>query len=198
MAVGQVNANDPRVKRTRQLLHRTMLDLMQEKGFASITVQDIAERSTLNRATFYAHFEDKYDLLDSVMREGIQQALAASVPETAPLNRVTLQALCRTMFTYLAGIQERCRPRDRQLDPMLEKAAQEVLQGFMVRWLQQAPPNSLPCDACVETAAAMMSWAIFGAASQWSQGARTQSAHDVATQVTTILSEGVAAVLDMP
>ncbi len=195
MAVGQVNAHDPRVKRTRQLLHQTMLDLMQEKSFASITVQDIAERSTLNRATFYAHFEDKYDLLDSIMREGVQQALAASVPDPAPLNRATLQAVCRTMFIYLAGIQNHCKSRDRQLDPMLEKAAQEVLEGFMMHWLQQAPPHSLPCGACVDTVAAVMSWAIFGAASQWSQDARTRSADEVATQVATILIDGVAGAL---
>ncbi len=60
---------DPRVKRTRQLLQRAFLDLYQEKSFSLITVQDIAERATVNRVTFYAHFEDKYALMDSLMRE---------------------------------------------------------------------------------------------------------------------------------
>jgi len=64
-----MNPNDPRVKRTRQLLQQALMDLLREKGFQAITVQDIAERATLNRATFYAHFTDKYDLIDNVMRE---------------------------------------------------------------------------------------------------------------------------------
>ncbi len=56
-----VNANDPRVKRTRQLLLQAFMALLEEKQHIySISVQDIAERATVNRATFYAHFEDKY------------------------------------------------------------------------------------------------------------------------------------------
>src|SRR5712691_7035261 len=135
MVIGQVNANDPRVKRTRHLLQQTLLDLMREQSFTAITVQDLAERSTLNRATFYAHFEDKYDLLDSIMREGVQQALAGTVPDIAPRTSETLCTVCRGVFTYLAQVQDHCKPRDRQFDPMLEKAVQGVLYEFIVRWL---------------------------------------------------------------
>src|SRR6266849_3955451 len=71
---------DPRVKRTRQLLQQAFLELFREKSFASITVQDIAERATVNRATFYAHFEDKYALLDSMIREQFQQVAASKLP----------------------------------------------------------------------------------------------------------------------
>jgi len=42
---------------------------MMERRFRDITVQEIADRATVNRATFYAHFEDKFDLLDSAIRE---------------------------------------------------------------------------------------------------------------------------------
>lgn len=195
MATGQVNANDPRVKRTRHLLQRTLLDLMREQSFQAITVQDIAERSTLNRATFYAHFEDKYDLLDSIMREGVQQALAGAVPDTAALTGETLRALCRTAFTYLAELQDHCKPRDRQFDPMLQKAVQDVLHEFVARSLRHVPCADLPGGASADMVAAILSWAIFGAASQWSQGARAQPVDEVAAQVAIVLSEGVAVVL---
>jgi AcrR family transcriptional regulator len=65
----QVKGVDQRTKRTHQLLQQTLLELMQEKRFASVTVQDIAERATVNRTTFYAHFADKYHLLDSFLHE---------------------------------------------------------------------------------------------------------------------------------
>ncbi|HWE64222.1 MAG TPA: TetR/AcrR family transcriptional regulator [Chloroflexota bacterium] len=195
MAIGQVNANDPRVKRTRQLLQQTLLDLMREKSFAAITVHDLAERSTLNRATFYAHFEDKYDLLDSIMREGVEQALAGILPDAAPLTAQTLRTLCQAVFTYLAQIQDRCEARRRLLEPMLEKAAQEVLHGFMVRWLQRVPPASLPGGASTETVASVVSWAIFGAASQWSRAPWAQSVDEAAAQVATVLIDGVAAAI---
>ncbi|WP_242219747.1 TetR/AcrR family transcriptional regulator [Bacillus cereus group sp. BfR-BA-01380] len=63
------NSNDPRVKRTRQAIRDALISLIHEKGFDSITVQDIAEKATVNRATFYSHYYDKYDLLDKSTEE---------------------------------------------------------------------------------------------------------------------------------
>ena len=50
---------DPRITRTRKLIREALAALLAEKNFESITVQDIAERATVNRATFYAHFSDR-------------------------------------------------------------------------------------------------------------------------------------------
>jgi AcrR family transcriptional regulator len=51
---------DPRVKRTRQLLLQAFTAVLAEKrSIPSITIRDITQRATVNRATFYAHFEDK-------------------------------------------------------------------------------------------------------------------------------------------
>lgn len=63
------NSNDPRVKRTRQAIRDALISLIHEKNFDSITVQDIAEKATVNRATFYSHYYDKYDLLDKSIQE---------------------------------------------------------------------------------------------------------------------------------
>ena len=52
--LGEAVKVDPRVKRTRQLLQNALMELVQEKSQGSITVQDIAARAEVNRATFYA------------------------------------------------------------------------------------------------------------------------------------------------
>jgi AcrR family transcriptional regulator len=54
---------DPRVVRTRQMLREAFMALIAERGFETVTIQDITERATLNRATFYLHYRDKYELL---------------------------------------------------------------------------------------------------------------------------------------
>ena len=75
LAIGTEEKLDPRVKRTRQMLEQAFMEAVQEKGFQSVSVQDIAERAGVNRATFYAHFEDKYALLDHSIRQGFRQEL---------------------------------------------------------------------------------------------------------------------------
>ncbi len=63
------NVKDLRVRRTRKLLQKALLETTAEKGFANVTVRDIVERAMVNRATFYRHYEDKFDLLKEYMEE---------------------------------------------------------------------------------------------------------------------------------
>ena len=60
---------DRRVRRTRRLLREALLALVVEKGYDRVTVQDVLDRADLGRATFYAHFRDKEDLLTSGLAE---------------------------------------------------------------------------------------------------------------------------------
>ncbi len=55
---------DRRIQKTRQLIMSTFIDLLAEKGFEKITINDIAERANINRGTVYLHYTDKFDLLD--------------------------------------------------------------------------------------------------------------------------------------
>ena len=56
---------DRRIQRTRQLLLNALVQLILEKDYEAITVQDIIDRANVGRSTFYAHFEDKEALLMS-------------------------------------------------------------------------------------------------------------------------------------
>jgi AcrR family transcriptional regulator len=53
---------DLRIRRTRKSLREALVDLATEKGFEAVTVQDLADRAMVNRATFYRHYQDKYAL----------------------------------------------------------------------------------------------------------------------------------------
>lgn len=57
------NAEDPRVKRTQKCLWEALRTLLEERSFEQISVTDICEEATINRTTFYKHFESKYELL---------------------------------------------------------------------------------------------------------------------------------------
>ena len=69
---------DLRVQRTRNLIVEALIELTIQKGFAAVTVQDIVKRAGINRATFYRHYQDKFDLLDQYA-EAVYQ-----LPDNAP------------------------------------------------------------------------------------------------------------------
>ena len=60
---------DPRVVRTRHMLHEALIALIGEKGYDDITIQDITDRAGLRRATFYLHYTDKEKLLFAILGE---------------------------------------------------------------------------------------------------------------------------------
>ena len=69
MTQNKICKEDLRVRRTRLSLRNAFIELTVEKNFSSVTIADITERAMVNRATFYRHFQDKYDLLDKYMDE---------------------------------------------------------------------------------------------------------------------------------
>lgn len=52
-----------RMTRTRKALIEAFVELVNERDFEKVSVQDLTKRAQINRATFYAHYQDKYDLL---------------------------------------------------------------------------------------------------------------------------------------
>jgi AcrR family transcriptional regulator len=54
---------DRRVQRTRELLRNALMQLIQEKGYDAVTIEEITERANLGRTTFYLHYQSKDDLL---------------------------------------------------------------------------------------------------------------------------------------
>lgn len=73
-ALAMAKKADRRVQRTQQLLEAALLSLIKEKAFDTISVQEIIDRANVGRATFYAHYDNKVDLLASGF-EGLEQTL---------------------------------------------------------------------------------------------------------------------------
>ena len=72
MAIGRDDLGrrpDRRVGKTRKALKEALTDLILEKGYESVTVQDVIDRADVGRSTFYAHFVDKDDLLMAILAD---------------------------------------------------------------------------------------------------------------------------------
>ncbi|HEY4384132.1 MAG TPA: TetR/AcrR family transcriptional regulator [Ktedonobacteraceae bacterium] len=192
------NENDPRVKRTRQLLMQAFISLLEERhNIHSISVQDITERATVNRATFYAHFEDKYALLEVWMREKFHHALESQFPTTSTLQMSTLRLLILAVFDFLALWHDHLKPADRQFAPFFEVALQQELQEVLLNWLNQVPSSVPVCQETGETTVLVISWAIFGPAVQWSRGGQTITKDVMAQHVLAVVIAGLSPVVSV-
>ena len=187
----KVNPNDPRVKRTRQLLKQALADLLAEQAFHDITVQDITERATLNRVTFYAHFEDKYDLISAWMRDDFVERLEATLPVSSPVTAENLRLLCRLVLQALRETQMHCRPLHERYGPLFESAVQEALHAFILEWLRNSLDAEPGLGMSIESLATVMSWTVFGAGIDWSRSEEPRPLDSFVDEIVAVLLRGV-------
>ncbi|SFM50439.1 transcriptional regulator, TetR family [Paenibacillus sp. 1_12] len=64
---------DRRILKSREAIKKAFVELMVEKDFDHITIQDISDRADLSRKTFYLHYLDKFNLLDKLIEEHINE-----------------------------------------------------------------------------------------------------------------------------
>ncbi len=175
---------DPRVKRTREMLLRAFEGLLETKSLQAISVQDIADRSTLNRATFYDHYTDKFALFQDLIGEKFRSAFMARMAERPAQCPHGIRALIETVCDFLAGFPSRCQEFQRQAGPLIESTIRERLREFLVAGaLRDCPARD---RANAELRATLAAWAICGAATEW-QRQQTQSRDDFVDAVLPIV-----------
>lgn len=154
---------DPRVRRTRLLLHEALERLLAAKEFAKISVQDVAEAATLNRATFYDHYPDKFALLECLVGERFNGLLRERQVVVDGGCGGALRAIVLAVCDYLVAAP---RPEcgQTQFEPHLERAVIAVVRDLLLEGLRNHPAGP---PVPIEMVATSAAWAIYGAAKQW-------------------------------
>jgi AcrR family transcriptional regulator len=161
---------DPRVKRTRNLILGAFNDLLAEKSFDAISVQDVTDKAQINRATFYAHFEDKYALLDHWVQQQFRQEIETRVLDACHYTSDNLRILILTVCEFLAKVRTDCVQSRRQFEPMVEKQVKDQVYDLLTVWL-----GKMNAPSSTEIPATVAAWAIYGIASYWSSGKKRPS-----------------------
>jgi AcrR family transcriptional regulator len=183
MAQGMEGTLDPRIRRTRQMLQQSLDKLLETKEFVKVSVQDITDVATVNRATFYDHYADKFALLECMVGSRFHELLAERQVQfdgtcTSALKAIVL-AVCDTL-TRMQG------PKGTwQLEPHMEHAIIAVVRGTLLEGLKRQPPEKAIAP---EMIAASASWAIYGAAKEWAQGPDRCASEEIADTVTMLVS----------
>ncbi len=174
---------DPRIKRTRLLLQGALEKLLDKKEFDEISVQDIAEVATLNRATFYDHYSDKFGLLECMVGSRFHELLVERQVQFDGTCASALKAIVLAVCDYLTRM--RGPEGKRELEPHMESAIIKVVRRTLLAGLKLHPPQQAVAPEMIAAAA---SWAIYGAATEWVNAPDRCASEDVADAVTTLVS----------
>jgi AcrR family transcriptional regulator len=183
MADTSFESLDPRIRRTRELLQQALGKLLKKKEFDEISVQDITETASLNRATFYDHYNDKFALLECMVGSQFHDLLAKRKVHfdggcTAALNALVL-AVCDYLSRML-GVNCKNHP-----EPHMESAIIAVVRRMLLEGLKARSPKE---DTPPEMIAAAVSWAIYGAAKEWVERPNRCSSEETAAKVVRLVS----------
>ncbi|HEX2460420.1 MAG TPA: TetR/AcrR family transcriptional regulator [Vicinamibacterales bacterium] len=168
----KVRAVDRRVQRTRQLLRTALMSLIQEKGFESSSVQDIIDRANVGRATFYAHFDSKEDLLASgidelraSLRERQHQALSSTTADDR-LFAFSCELFVhadahRTVFRAMVG---------KRSGAVVQQLLHKMLVDLVREELKLMSPTSRATETPAEAIAQFIGGGLFGLLIWWANG----------------------------
>jgi len=176
---------DPRIKRTRLLLQQALGRLLSEKDFDRISVQDIAEAATVNRATFYDHYPDKFALLECMVGQRFADLLAKRGVTFDGGCGSALRAIVLGVCDYLAAMPRLECERQIQMEPHLEAAVIAVIRRMLSEGIERHPPSN---GVSASILAATLSWAIFGAAKEWIRTPDRSSSDVIADQIMALVT----------
>ena len=174
---------DPRIRRTRQLLQQALEKLLETNEFDKISVHDIAGAATVNRATFYAHYPDKFALLECLVASRFHELLAQRGVQFDNCSSA-LKAIVMAVCDYLTLTQ--APDSNRRLEPHMESAIIAVVRRMLLEGLTRHPSGN--AAAAPELIASTASWAIYGAAKEWVQTPDRCPSEEIANTVTTLVS----------
>ena len=154
---------DPRVKRTRGLILKSFGELLAEKNFENISVQDVTDKAEINRATFYKHFVDKYALLDYSINQMFMQEIEKRTLNACHYTPDNLRHLILAVCEFLARLHSDCAQPHQQFESLVETQIKKQLFDLLSYWLKQSKVK-----ISTDIPATVAAWAIYGLASHYS------------------------------
>jgi AcrR family transcriptional regulator len=187
---------DRRARRTRDALGDALVGLMQEKPFDEIKVQDVLDRASVGRSTFYTHYRDKNDLFLSDV-EDFWEAISSMLERSGEDSKRV--APVRELFTHIAEARVF---RDALVASGKAHDVIELGQGQFARAIEQrlmklsAPPGTVSGQFAAMAHA--LAGALFASLSWWLDRGMPVSAAEMDDVFHRLVWSGVRASVQEP
>ena len=177
---------DPRQKRTRRLLQDALRKLLQEKPFEEILVQDIADTATVNRATFYDHYTDKFTLFEAMVAADFHELLKERNIRFDGTSPAGIEAMVLAICDYLKEIhrsKKQCTNRG-SFGPLLDSA---VTRAIRIVVLDGVAKRGTRTRVSHDVLASAISWAIYGTTREWFYSKKRPTIDEIVSLVVRIV-----------
>ena len=186
---------DRRSQRTRQLLSTALIEVMLEKRYDEITVQDIIDRANVGRSTFYAHFLDKEDLLVSQLT----RVLDALTQQHGPF--VAGELTPASLVPFFQHVQEHHRlytalARGGGIEMLFKKGQERMRQNIEQHLRAVIPVEQMPA-APLSLIAAYVAGAILTMLTWWLDQGMSHTPQQMDTMFQHLVLPGVRSTLQI-
>jgi AcrR family transcriptional regulator len=171
---------DPRILRSRRMLMESLAKLLIKKEFEDISVQEIADEATLNRATFYLHYQDKNALLQAMTGARFRDLIERRNITFTDCNGA-LRAIALGVCDYLAETTS-CPAQLARIP--LEGSIIPVIEAMFKDGISR---HELAPGVDAGLLATTVAWAVFGAARRWFQTPDRILAEEMAAKIETMV-----------
>lgn len=154
---------DPRITRTRGLILNSFEQILLEKGFDALTVQDLTDHAQINRATFYKHFTDKYALLDYAVSARFRMEIEKRMLDGCDYSSENLKALILVVVEFQSEMNGGCAHPNAQFESLVEGTIKAQIFGLLTHWLEKSNTK-----ISTEIPTTVATWAIYGLANHYS------------------------------
>lgn len=192
-------AEDRRIQRTRAMLLSALLDLIVERGYEELSVQDIVDRANIGRSTFYKHFLDKRELLLTGVA-GLQELLTEQgvAPEASATMNARLLSFSLPLFQH---VQENIRFCRALLGPhsgaIVEPRIQQILSDLVQEELAACVPSGVVPTVPLEVVVQYTVSAFIGLLRWWMEQPAPYPAEEIDRQFRALTIPAISAALQV-
>lgn len=160
-------AEDLRIIKNKRNMEAALIGLMKEKPFSKITIQDICKSALVSRSTFYAHYLDKYDLLENIVDRYVallQELVASRFSAAGAMDMATVfSLLAQTYRQHREPFSVLLHVRVPECD--FREKIEQLLFSHCLAFLETQPqqyvmPDALIAKLYVSNVMTLMTWTL--------------------------------------
>jgi AcrR family transcriptional regulator len=152
-----IEKTDRRFQRTRKLLMDALIALAQRNGYDAVTIRDITTYADISYSTFFRHYQDKDELLMSIIQNAVEEmrALMQNLPSGASEGQLIFQHVAENQPLYrvlLGGLNSSA-----MVQRVQDMIVREILRGHPIESVAGIPPD-VAANHIAASGLAMVKW----------------------------------------